>query len=135
MKVYIAGPMTGHPSYNVTAFETEREKWRKTGHDVTTPFDCNSVVWLRLYGRPFNPHKDTCDYGDPILTEMLQQDIRALLRADVVVFLPGWPTSRGASMEAVIASTAHKRMIEAATGHRITLSSHPLVYQTAAEFA
>lgn len=112
-RAYIAGKMSGMPAYNVFAFEAEAAKWRERGYVVVTPFDCNSEVWQRHYGRPFDPYIDKCEYGDPLLAEMLCGDVAALLSADVVVFLPGWIMSRGARMEAVIAHTAGKRMVEA----------------------
>lgn len=98
-KAYIAGPMTGYPAYNAEAFWVAAKDWADAGWRVVTPFECNSTVWMRHYGRAFDPFTDKCDWGDPILKEMFAEDVRALCSSDVVAFLPGWEKSRGATME------------------------------------
>lgn len=103
MKVYIAGPMTGHEYYNLHAFERAARHWRLQGHEVETPFDANSRVWRRHHGRDFDPTTDTCEYGDPILREMFAEDVAVLCGSDAVVMLDGWRDSRGASMEKALA--------------------------------
>lgn len=104
MRIYIAGPMTGHESYNVHAFERAARHWRLKGHEVETPFDANSRVWQRHHGCDFDPHTDTCDYGDPILREMFAEDVATLCRSDAIVLLDGWGRSRGATMEKALAN-------------------------------
>ena len=102
-QIYIAGPMTGHRYYNVHAFERAQRKWRIKGYEVITPFDTNSVVWQREYERDFDPFRDVCEYGDPLLREMWKENINALLDADLLVFLDGWEKSKGALIERAIA--------------------------------
>jgi hypothetical protein len=105
MRLYIAGPMTGFPAYNVGHFTAVAGEWAAAGHDVTTPFDCNSAVWRRYHGRDFNPHEDRCEYGDPMLREMYAADVSALLTSDQVVVLNGWEKSTGAQREVLLAQT------------------------------
>jgi hypothetical protein len=105
VRVYIAGPMTGFPAYNVGHFMAVAGEWAAAGHDVTTPFDCNSEVWHRHHGRPFNPHADRCEYGDPLLREMYAADVAALLASEQVVALDGWEKSTGAQREVLLAQT------------------------------
>ena len=103
MKVYIAGPMTGFPAYNLTAFEEAAFAWAADGHEVETPFDANSRVWFKHHGRPFDPHNDTCEWNDPLLREMFAEDVAVLLASDAVALLPGWENSKGATLERTIA--------------------------------
>lgn len=105
MRVYIAGPMTGRPAYNVEAFQAAAYLWGLDGHDVVTPFECNSVVWRRHHGRDFDPHTDRCEWGDPVLREMFAEDVKALASAETVAFLAGWEQSKGARMEHALATT------------------------------
>lgn len=102
-KVYIAGPMTGRPHYNHAAFAEAKRRWQEAGYIVQTPFDANSRVWQRHYGRPFDPTVDTCDYGDPLLREMFAEDISTMLHSDLVALLPGWEYSSGVSRELPVA--------------------------------
>lgn len=110
MKVYIAGPMTGRQYYNLHAFERAQREWRLRGHDAVTPFECNNVVWRDAYGRDFDPTSDRCDWGDPLLNEMVIADVQALCRADAIVLLPEWRQSKGATMEVIIAKNLGKRI-------------------------
>lgn len=104
MRVYIAGPMTGHPHYNVAEFEYAAAAWRDAGHEVETPFDANSRVWWKHHKRGFDPRSDTCDWGDPILREMFAEDVQTLLSSDAIVLLRGWRKSKGATLEVSIAT-------------------------------
>lgn len=120
-KVYIAGPMTGYDHYNVSAFEAAAFLWRAAGDEPTTPFECNSVVWRRHHGRDFNPYEDTCDWGDPILRDMLAEDIRVLTESDVVAFLNGWEKSKGARLEYAMAQNLGIPCVNAITREPVTL--------------
>lgn len=113
--VYIAGPMTGIPAYNYPAFVEAANAWRAEGWEPSTPFDANSQVWRRHYGRDFDPYTDKCDYGDPILGEMLVEDLLVLIAADRVAFLPGWRASKGATFEHSVAVMLGKPCDEALT--------------------
>lgn len=103
MRVYVAGPMSSVKFYNWPAFRACAEYLRSKGHEVETPFDANSRVWERHYGRPFNPLSDRCDYGDPVLREMFADDVATLLRCDAIALLEGWHASTLAPVELRIA--------------------------------
>lgn len=113
---YLAGPMSNIPLYNQPAFLAAAAAWRAGGYEVTTPFDTNSIVWRRHFDREFNPATDKCDYGDPLLNEMLAEDMAAMLSSDTIVLLPGWRESTGARAEMVVACLARKRAIEHESG-------------------
>jgi hypothetical protein len=109
MKVYVAGRMSGIHLYNQPWFEATAARWRAAGHNVITPFDTNSRVWMRHFGRAFNPATDKCDYGDPLLTEMLAEDVAEAIKSDAVVLESLWQDSRGARAEVVVASLMSQR--------------------------
>lgn len=81
-KIYISLPITGRPIEE--AFEEAAraaDEIREQGDIPLSPFDIS----------PYSQEKDYADYmGD---------DIRALLRADSVLFLPGWEQSKGCRLE------------------------------------
>ncbi len=115
-RVYIAGPMTGKKAYNFALFNALAENWRKhNGAEVSTPFDSCDTVWQKHYGRDFDPHKDTCEYGSPLLAEMFAENIRLLARAETIVFLPGWQGSKGACAEFYLGHLLKKVLLDAAT--------------------
>ena len=95
--------MTGHEAYNLAGFTAAEQAWVAEGHDVVTPFECNSRVWRRHHGRDFDPATDRCEWDDPLLREMFAEDVATLLGADAVVLLNGWEQSKGAQLERTIA--------------------------------
>ena len=78
MKVYIAGPMTGHDDHNHPAFHDTADVWRECGHIVLNPAT--------------NPIGLTFD-------EYMHIDLAMVDICDMVIFLQGWEQSKGARME------------------------------------
>jgi hypothetical protein len=78
LKVYLAGPMTGHPDFNYPAFNAEAARLRALGLTVSNPAE--------------NPIEET--WQDYMRTAVAQ-----LVKCDVVALLPGWEKSRGARIE------------------------------------
>jgi hypothetical protein len=115
MKIYIAGPMTGYERYNFDAFEAAKFRALDAGHAVVTPCDITQEVWHLNFGRPFDPATDRCDYGDPVLCQMLREDLRAVLNADAIALLPGSEKSRGAQLELAVARAIGLRVLDACT--------------------
>jgi uncharacterized protein DUF4406 len=81
--VYLSGPMAGLPEYNHPAFHTAAKQLRSAGFMVLNPADygLDEKVWA------------TC----------LRRDLHDLLRAEIVVVLPGWERSKGAMLETDVA--------------------------------
>lgn len=113
MRLYLIGPMSGIEAYNVEAFEAAALKLREQGHTVTTPHEANNAPWFRRFGRDFNPRVDRCDWGDPILCELLAEDARVLYEADALAVLPGWEYSKGSRLEIAMAKAAGKPVLRA----------------------
>lgn len=83
---YVAGPMTGVEDHNYPAFNEATATLRAAGHEVLNPAENDDG----------NQHA-----GD--WTYYMRQDLRHLSHTDALVMLPGWRTSRGATLEAHIA--------------------------------
>lgn len=133
-KVYLVGPMSHYPAYNCALFFALEMMWERAGYDVKTPFELNSIVWQRHFGRDFNPHEDKCDYGDPLLAEMCAEDMKWLCQCDIVAVLPGWERSKGTTTELLVAINLHKDIRDAITMEmlalegRATLTEQPTLF-------
>jgi hypothetical protein len=83
-RIYIAGPMTGYPELNFPFFNTAAKRLREQGHDAVNPAEIvtdQSADW------------QTC----------MRADIAQLVTCDAILLLPGWETSKGATLEHSIA--------------------------------
>lgn len=81
---YIAGPMTGQPDLNFPAFHRAAAQLRAQGHEAVNPAEINpdpSAGW------------NAC----------MRADIAQLVTCDGIFLLPGWESSKGASLERHIA--------------------------------
>lgn len=83
-KLYLAGPMTGYPEFNFPAFHAEAKRLRGLGFEVINPAELNGVgvAWV----------------------DCMRNDIRHLMSCQAVALLEGWAHSRGARLEAHIAT-------------------------------
>ena len=82
---------------------------------VTTPFTACNTVWNRHHHRDFEPYKDKCDYGDPVMLEMLEEDIKLIIRSDIIAVIPHFPISKGTQREIVVAEYLGKPIIDSET--------------------
>lgn len=92
MRIYVAGPMTGLPELNFPAFHAAAAHLRAEGHEVVNPAEINadpSAGWL----------------------ECMRADIRELVTCDAIYLLSGWQQSRGAMIEAGIATSLGFRVL------------------------
>ena len=84
LRIYIAGPMTGLPELNFPAFNAEAQFLRSLGFDVVNPAEINPD-----HAMPWN--------------ECMRRDIAELVKCDAIRLLPGWESSKGATLEHHIA--------------------------------
>lgn len=83
--VYLAGPMSGYPDHNRPAFHGAASVLRKIhGHTVVNPAELDDA-------QPLSP-------GDAY-TDYYRRDLEYLRKADMIVVLPGWQRSTGATYE------------------------------------
>jgi hypothetical protein len=97
-RIYLCGPITGLPLDNRPAFD-------KAVADVTIKF---KETYQQV--EVINPHVTCADIvrqhkGTPkhLWEKCMKADITEMLKCDMVVLLPGWQNSRGATLERTIA--------------------------------
>lgn len=93
IKVFISGPMTGLPNYNLDAFRDAAKQLEGAGYYAMNPG-----------ARGIIPGYTWSDY--------MRDSIRMLMFADEVVVLPGWLNSDGALIEVGFAKRIGMRVTE-----------------------
>ena len=83
-RVYLAGPMRGHPDLNFPAFHAATLDLTDRGYDVWSP---------AAQGLADDSSFEAC----------MAVDLPEVVRADAVVVLPGWQDSQGARIETTVA--------------------------------
>lgn len=83
-RLYLAGPMTGLPDFNYPAFNSEAARLRALGWTIE------------------NPAQNAAPAGSA-WADYMRLALRQLLLCDGVALLPGWESSRGATLEVRIA--------------------------------
>lgn len=95
MKIYISGPITGHPIERVRAMFAEAEKViTAKGFEAVNPLNISE----------YDADKEWERY--------MADDIYELLKCDAITMLPGWKASKGARIEYAIAKEIGIRIIE-----------------------
>ena len=98
MKIYIAGPMSGKEDWNFPAFFETETQLKMLGHEVINPArnDGENVeAALISAGSPERPNNSWSYY--------MKRDLPNVLSVDAVCVLPGWQSSKGASLEVYVA--------------------------------
>jgi hypothetical protein len=70
---------------------------------------------------------DVCDWGDPVLAEMIAEDFSVLCRSDAVALLPGWESSKGSRAEILVAVNLGKPIYDAVTFERLPLEAEVII--------
>lgn len=81
---YIAGPMTGYPDLNYSAFAEASRILRERGFGVVSPAELNPI--------------------ETAYEDAMRNDIRALIDCNHICMLEGWEKSKGATLEHHIAT-------------------------------
>lgn len=104
MRVYLAGPMTGIPKFNIPEFDETTSLLRSMGHEVVSPAELDGAsVRAHLLRSSTGSHADyPANMG---WSEYLTRDIDVLMNngIEAVVVLPGWQDSKGARLETFVA--------------------------------
>lgn len=85
--IYLSGPITGLPQNNYKEFALAQERVEALGYKVLNPHE-------------FFEGKDTRQWDHP---DFMRVCIAEMMKADLIVTLPGWEHSIGAKMEVDIA--------------------------------
>jgi hypothetical protein len=85
MRIYLAGPMSGHVDHNKPAFHRHAAALRAMGHEV------------------FNPAESK--YADePTYRQAMREDLLWILdHAEAIALIPGWEKSKGVAVEIALA--------------------------------
>lgn len=106
MKIYLAGPMSGYPTFNFPAFDAAVAALRRIGHTVISPHELDDIGIAAAA-------RESTD-GTPIpgtsWAGFLGRDIKALEKCEAIALLPGWADSRGARLEAHAALLMRKKL-------------------------
>lgn len=118
MKVYLAGPMRGYPGWNFPAFEEAERRWEQAGHHVFSP-----MTLARAMG--YGPNQNTSaepgsKEGRDHLQHVMLSDLACIYASDALALLPGWESSRGATVEVALALFIGLRLFDADTMEDIT---------------
>ena len=92
--VYISGPMTGYPDFNVYAFDEARDHIMAAGYSVIVPGDDETYEPVEVDRMEVAPTK-RADY--------MRKDFLAIQVVTMVAVLDGWNLSRGSRAEVLIA--------------------------------
>lgn len=108
LKIYIAGPMTGYPDYNRTAFFSKAKELMEEGHIVLNPA-------LLPAGLCQSEYMDIC--------------LAMVRSADAIYLLKGWDVSAGARAEHALAEKLGLTVIyEAPSDTDCRMAAHHLIY-------
>lgn len=107
MNAYLAGPMRGHPLYNLHAFANAAWGLRELGHDVFNPIERD----LAFHG--LMPHLPL-EEQDFDLVEAMRVDLEYIVSkdCDALILLPGWEKSQGCQVEALAAHNSGKSLFQ-----------------------
>lgn len=100
MTIYIIGPMRGKPFYNFPAFDAvARElKFKYPGAEILNPAQMDREAGIDPFSFPPNFDWNTLPLGHS-MTEIIERDVHAILKATHYVALSGWEKSGGAPAE------------------------------------
>jgi len=98
MKVYISGPITGIPHYEINFMKAEKFL-KGNGHIVINPVRIGKYLQMELK-------------REPTYEEYLERDIQNLRECDAIVYLPGWQNSNGCKKEKEIADALKLNVIK-----------------------
>jgi hypothetical protein len=110
MKVYVAGPMRGIPSFNFPAFYRAAEILRHNGFEVVSPAEHDIEVGFNPAG--MSGFEDLSHRDDFDLVESLLWDFEQVMRSDGIILLDGWKRSKGAIAERAAAEAVGTRVGE-----------------------
>lgn len=105
MRIYLAGPMRGHPNFNFPAFDYAAAKLRAEGHEVFSPAERDRTVHGdKLEQNETGNEDEAASNVGFSLREALEADMVWICRnAQGIALLPGWEKSTGATAENALA--------------------------------
>ena len=104
MRIYLAGPMSGLPSFNYPAFIEAGGRLRKLGFDVVSPAELDASNHPEDYKAAIESKDGATGTTQQTWGDFLARDVKLLADGGIegIVFLPNWFRSRGAKLEATV---------------------------------
>lgn len=108
MRLYIAGPMTGIPHFNIPLFDEAAAILRVEGHDVVSPAELDDPE--DRAAAMASPDGSSVHYENgKTWGDFLARDVKLLSDGgfEGIAVLPGWHTSKGARLETYVGAALH----------------------------
>ena len=104
MKVYIAGPMTGLPQFNIPAFDQAAYDLRSIGFDVVSPAELDNPETRKAALASPDGALGTGTSNGETWGDFLARDVKLIADSGVegIVLLYDWHKSRGACLEVTV---------------------------------
>lgn len=104
MKVYIAGPMTGLPQFNIPAFDGAATALRAHGYEVVSPAELDNPETRKLALASQDGAAGTGSANGETWGDLLARDVKLIADSGIegIVLLYNWHLSRGARLEATV---------------------------------
>jgi hypothetical protein len=109
MKLYIAGPMSGIPQFNIPTFDKAAQELRDLDYDVVTPAELDDPEFREwCLDSPDGDLSKVPAHLQRTWGDLLARDVKLIADGDIEVIyvLPGWQGSRGARLETVVGHLA-----------------------------
>lgn len=110
MKIYIAGPMTGHPEFNFPAFFRAQARLETLGWQVSNPAAKDSESELGEAAATGDAKQAIANGFD--FREAFAWDLDKVIHGDAIYMLRGWEQSPGARAEHSVATTMQRHYPE-----------------------
>jgi len=114
MKLYLSGPMSGHPRFNFPLFDAVATDLTNLGHEVWNPAYHDRIRDPECESRPGFADGSSASWFN--WSTVIKEDIRAVTEQEGIVLLPGWETSRGANVERGVAEDCNLVIFHAVQG-------------------
>lgn len=111
MKLYLSGPMSGYPQFNVPAFQLAAANLRAQGYEVISPHEADDASGIGDIIR----NSVTGDVADITAKTgetwgtLLARDVKIIADGGIqgIVVLPDWHNSKGAKLEVFLGMLLH----------------------------
>jgi hypothetical protein len=98
MKIYIAGPMSGHEDWNFPAFFEAEEQLKELGYETLNPATNDGANLETAIQNAISARDSGATWAG-----YMRRDLHSLSLSDAVCVLPDWKSSKGASLEVQVA--------------------------------
>lgn len=109
MRLYLAGPMTGHAQFNFPRFDAMAEGLRALGHEVQSPAELDDPATRAAALASKDGHPGSGSVNGNTWGDFLARDVKLVADGvDGVAVFHDWWTSKGARLEAYCAHLTGK---------------------------